>query len=119
MDIEATLLGLEEGFWRAAGDRERYAANLAPDAVHVIPGWGVADREPVLAAVAGSEPWGTFTIDDPRVVALSEESAALVYSARAERAGQDPYAAAITSVYRRREGAWELVVHQQTPLVDS
>jgi len=116
MDIQATLLDLEEGFWRAAGDRDRYEAHLAGDAVHVIPGWGVVDREPVLFAIGGSPAWERFTIDDPRVVALTEESAALVYSARAERPGQDPYAAAISSVYRHRDDGWELVLHQQTPL---
>ena len=45
------LLQLEEGFWRAAGDRSAYAAHLADDAVHVFPGWGVSELDRVLAAV--------------------------------------------------------------------
>lgn len=116
MDTERSLLELEEAFWRAAGDRERYEEHLATDAVHVFPGWGVAARGPVLDAVDASAPWETFAIEEPEVVALGEHAAALVYSAHARRAGQEPYAAAVTSVYRRANGAWQLVLHQQTPL---
>ena len=112
----AELLELEEGFWRASGDRQRYEANLADDAVHVFPGWGIAEREPVLDEVVRAEPWERFEIDDPRIVELSDDVAALVYTASAQRAGQDEYRAAMMSVYRRKDDGWELVLHQQTPL---
>ena len=110
------LLALEEAFWRAAGDRNRYSDHLSDDAVHVFPGWGVAEREAVLAGVASAPPWERFEIEDPRVLGLGEDAAALVYTCRAQRAGEIPYAAAITSVYRRSNSHWELVVHQQTPV---
>ena len=114
-NLEA-LVELEEEFWGSSGDRGRYEAKLAADAVHVFPGWGVTERAPVLEAVAGAEPWERFAINDPRVVELSGDVAALVYTARAQRAGQDEYVAAMTTVYRRRGDDWELVLHQQTPL---
>ena len=111
------LLDLEKGFWRAAGNRDAYTAHLADDALHLFPGWGVTtDNERVLEAVNSVEPWETFSIDDPTVVDLGGDAAALVYTARARRAGQDEYVAAMTSVYRRGEAGWELVIHQQTPL---
>jgi uncharacterized protein (TIGR02246 family) len=110
------LVELERGFWDAAGDRERYAAGLADDALHVFPGWGVAGRAAVLDGVASAEPWQDVRIDDPRVVPLGEDAAALVYTAVASRSGQSAYRAAITSVYRRTDGGWELALHQQTPL---
>ena len=110
------LLALEDGFWRAAGSRAAYTAHLADDAVHVFPGWGVSEPERVLQAVETVEPWQTFSIDDPQLVRLGDDAAALVYTARAQRAGQEPYVAAMTSVYRRAGGSWELVIHQQTPL---
>lgn len=110
------LLALEEGFWRAAGSREAYAAHLSDDAVHVFPGWGAtSDNERVLQAVETVEPWETFSIDDPTFVELGEGAAALVYTAHARRAGQDEYVAAMTSVYRRADNSWKLVIHQQTP----
>jgi hypothetical protein len=111
------LLALEEGFWRAAGSRESYAAHLADDAVHVFPGWGVTgENERVLQAVETVEPWERFSIDDLQFVNLGEEAAALVYTAHAQRSGQDEYVAAMTSVYRRTNEGWKLVIHQQTPL---
>lgn len=111
------LVALEEIFWQAAGgDRDLYDANLAPDAVHVFPGWGVTDRQRVLQAVENSRPWESFTIDDPQVVGLGDDAAVLVYTTKANRPGEPPYAAAITSVYRQRDGDWQLVLHQQTPL---
>jgi ketosteroid isomerase-like protein len=109
------LIPLEEAFWRAAGDADAYASHLAADAVHVFPAWGVAEREAVLAGVRSAAPWTSFAIEEPRVVALGDDAAALVYVARATRGGEE-YHAAITSVYRSRDDGWELVVHQQTPL---
>ena len=111
-----TLLALEETFWQASGDRDLYESNLAADAVHVFPGWGVADGERVLEAVAAAEPWERFELEEPRVVELGGDAAALVYTARAKRAGQDEYVAAMTTVYRRDGDDWKLVIHQQTPL---
>ncbi|HJU46907.1 MAG TPA: DUF4440 domain-containing protein [Gaiellaceae bacterium] len=111
------LLTLEQGFWRAAGHRDAYAAHLAADAVHVFPGWGATtDNERVLGAVETVDPWETFSIDEPSLVELGADAVALVYTAHARRAGQDAYVAAITSVYRRDGDGWKLVIHQQTPL---
>lgn len=111
------LLVLEEGFWRAAGSRDAYAAHLADDSVHVFPGWGVTrDNERVLQAVEAVQPWASFEIEQPCFLELDNGAAALVYTARAHRAGQDEYVAAMTSVYRETRDGWELVLHQQTPL---
>jgi hypothetical protein len=71
----------------------------------------------VLAGVADASPWRRSTIEHPRVVRLGDDAAALVYSAHAVRPGHTPYEAAISSVYRGRDGTWELVLHQQTPLL--
>lgn len=111
------LLALEEGFWRAAGSRDAYAAHLADDSVHVFPGWGATkDNERVLQAVESVDPWESFEIEEPALVDLGEGAAALVYTARAHRSGQDEYVAAMTSVYRKTRDGWKLVIHQQTPL---
>jgi hypothetical protein len=70
----------------------------------------------VLESVESVEPWEAFTIDDVHTVPLGSDAAALVYTARAQRAGKPSYVAAMTSVYRRNDSGWELAVHQQTPL---
>ena len=111
------LLVLENAFWRAAGNRDAYAAQLADDAVHVFPGWGVTtDNERVLETVESVDPWVSIEIEEPTFLELGDGAAALVYTARARRAGQDEYVAAMTSVYRETPRGWELVIHQQTPL---
>lgn len=116
MESRRELLAIEETLWRAAGHRDRYAEHLAADGIHVFPGLGLLDRESILDGVEHAEPWRVFRIEDPRFIELDDGGAALVYRAHAERAGGPTYAAAITSVYRRRDRTWELVVHQQTPL---
>jgi Domain of unknown function (DUF4440) len=115
MKSRSELLAIEETFWRAAGDRQRYGEHLAADAIHVFPGVGLLDRESILDGVEHAQPWRVFRIEDPRFIEL-DGGAALIYRAHAQRAGGPTYAAAITSVYRRRDQSWELVVHQQTPL---
>jgi hypothetical protein len=115
--VREELIALEEGFWRSAGSRHSYETRLADDAVHVFPGWGVTgDNERVLQAVEAVEPWESFSIESPRLVELGEGVAAIVYTTHARRAGEDEYVAAITSVYRRADEGWKLVIHQQTPL---
>lgn len=64
----------------------------------------------MLSAVAKSDPWETFSIDDSEVVALGRDAAAVVYAARAARAGEGDYVAAMTTVYRCVGEAWGLVV---------
>lgn len=110
------IIELERGFWKAAGDRRAYAANLAADAVHVLPGLGIADRDTVLQEVAGADRWESYEISDAQLVGAGDTAAALVYRARARRAGQPEYRAAITSLYRREGDAWKLLLHQQTPI---
>jgi ketosteroid isomerase-like protein len=108
------LLVIEEGFWRAAGLRDSYAAHLADDSVHVFPGWGVtSDNERVLQAVDSVDPWESFEIEEPTLLELSDGAAALVYTARAHRAGEDEYVAAMTSVYRETGDGWKLVIHHR------
>jgi hypothetical protein len=66
----------------------------------------------VLQAVESVEPWVSFVIEDPTFLELGDGAAALVYPARAHRAGQDEYVAAMTSVYRETRDAWRLLIHQ-------
>jgi hypothetical protein len=62
-----------------------------------------------------AQPWHTFEMEAPQVLALSEQASAVVYRVTAERVGSAPYTALISSVYVCREGAWRLALHQQTP----
>ena len=97
----------------AAGAGDTYRRHLADEAVVVVPG-AVLDRAQCVAAMDESPGWDDWEITDARVIELGPESAVLTYRWRSAR-GESAYSAVLTSVYARRDGAWKLVVHQQTP----
>jgi hypothetical protein len=43
----------------------------------------------------------------------------VVYTVTAQRAGEEAYQAVMSSTFVRREGAWKLAFHQQTPAIRS
>ena len=77
--------------------------------------FGVLTRADTIAAIESAPPWTTYDIQDPRVIALTPDSGIVVYRVIAQRAGQDPYSAMISSTFVRRDGSWKLAFHQQTP----
>lgn len=113
------LIELEERGWRALsteGDagKKFYASVLREDAVMLFPGgMRIVGRERILESL-GTQPWDSFQIENPAVIPLANNVATLVYTAKAQRKGSEPYVALISSTYVH-DGAWQLVVHQQTP----
>jgi hypothetical protein len=83
-----------------------------------LPGFGVVESDDVLEGVAQAEPWESFAIEEPRLVELGPDTAALAHVGSGRRGGDVPYRAAIISVYvRAREAdAWLLAPHQQTTI---
>jgi hypothetical protein len=111
------LLELEERGWQALSspDPLKFCEEwLADDAVIIVPGM-VIDRATFLQAVAHEQPWASHHIEEPLSIRLTNETAALVYGVRARRDGQPEFAGLLTSVYVKRRGRWQLVLHQQTP----
>ena len=109
---------LEEQGWQALSspDPVKFCEEwLADDAVLIVPGM-VIDRATFLKALADEQPWAGHHIEQPRAVELTDDSAALVYRVTAQRDGQPEFVALMTSVYVKRAGRWQLVVHQQTPM---
>ncbi len=116
-EFEQELVELEREGWEAltsARGGEYYREHLADDALMAFP-FGVMTRDAAIEAMESAPPWSTFEIEDPQVVALTEDSGVVVYRATAQRAGQEPYSAVISSTFVRRDGAWKLAFHQQTP----
>jgi hypothetical protein len=87
------------------------------DAVVLLPGIGLLDREACAAAVdqAGLPAWGEIQFSDARLVSLTGDAAAIAYRFDGER-GSSRYVALMASAYVRRDGAWKLALHQQTPV---
>ena len=46
----------------------------------------------------------------------TDDVAIITYRAAAEREGSEQYRARVSSGYVKRDGAWRMVFHQQTPL---
>ena len=117
MDLEETLIEAERAGWSALTTAEGgayYRDRLAENALMAFP-FGVIDREQAIEAMESAPPWAEFEMRDPRVVALTEDSGVVVYSVVARRAGEEPYAAVISSAFVLRDGRWQLAFHQQTP----
>lgn len=109
--VHTDLLRIEEDL--APGSSEAYRRHLADDAVVVVPG-AVLTREECIAAIDSAPPWDEHVISDARTMRLAADSAVLTYRWHSRR-GRERYAALMSSVYARRDGAWRLVLHQQTP----
>lgn len=110
------LEALERAGWEAlCGDSgaDFYANVMADDGLMVFPGM-VLDKPATLAAIAQTAPWARFELGEVREI-VDGGTGVIAYHAEAQRGSADPYRARMSSVYTRRDGAWRLVLHQQTP----
>jgi hypothetical protein len=105
------LLEIEEALGTGAGDV--YRRYLAQDAIVVVPG-AVLDREQCAEAMDASPGWDEHEITDVRTARPAPDAAILSYRWRSRR-GEVAYEALMSSAYARRDGEWQLVLHQQTP----
>lgn len=118
--LQQRLLSLEEQAWEAlkAGTAATfYSRSLAPQALMVFP-TGVMTREQTLTALEAAQPWASYRISDAQAVELNRDSALLTYTARAQRDGEKPYLARMTTIFVR-DGTgeeWQTAFHQQTPI---
>lgn len=110
LDLD-TLLALELRLARAENG-DPYRDILREDAVVVLPGF-VMGREDCAAAIDASPGWDRVELEDERVVALSADSAALVYRFSGLR-GTEGYVADMVSTYVETAEGPKLVTHQHT-----
>lgn len=111
--IEATLLGLKDQALAATRDRDQdfYRGYLADDAIAVLPA-GVFDKAAVVAALGAARvPFQSSKVENTQVIVLNPDAGVVTY--RAELASGQVF---VTTVYARRNGVWQGVLYQQTPL---
>jgi hypothetical protein len=112
-DIEATLRSLKDQALAATRDRDQtfYRGYLADDAVAILPA-GVFDKTAIVAALGSPRvPFESSKIDDTQIMVLSPDAGVVTYRATLA-SGQ----VIVTTVYARRNGIWQGVLYQQTPL---
>jgi ketosteroid isomerase-like protein len=110
------LFDLERAGWQALVDgtaADFYRAMFTDDALLVVPGM-VMEASAWVASLQGPQ-WSRFELDNVRVLDLADDCRALLYRAVAQREGEAPYEALVTSTYRRVGDRWKLALHQQTP----
>jgi hypothetical protein len=111
------LIRLEREGWEAlvAGrGGEYYREHLTAGALMAFP-FGVMTRDAAIEGMESAPPWDRFEIQDPQVVELSANSGVVVYSVVAQRPGEEPYSAVISSTFVRDAEGWKLAFHQQSP----
>jgi hypothetical protein len=110
------LLEIEHALARGGGDE--YREHLADDAVVIVPARALDKRETV-EAMEQSPGWDEFEISGPQVRELGDGGAVLSYRFRGRRDDDQPYLALMSSAYTKEDGAWKLVLHQQTALSET
>ncbi len=106
------LMAIEEQLADGSGDA--YRRHLADDALVVVPG-AVLDRDACAAAMDESPGWDEREITDVRTTSVSpgQRDARPTAGARAAARRSTPRSCRAST--RAGDGAWRLVLHQQTP----
>jgi len=110
------LLGIENAL--AGGSGDQYHRHLDDDAVVIIPGQALS-KEDTVAAMQESPGWDEFSITEPHLLELGDDGALLTYRFTGRRGDEQGYEALMSRAYSRSDGAWKLVLHQQTPVQDA
>jgi hypothetical protein len=115
MTAKDDLLALERGFW--TGDAAFYRQHL--DAVCVTAFTemaGAFKKDEIAGMIKDADRWRDLDIDVKAFLEPVPGLALLTYQVRATRKSGEPYAAVVSSGYIKRDGAWKMVLHHQTPL---
>lgn len=110
------LIEVERRGWEALCSPDAagyYGRHLSEDALMAFP-FGIMDRAESLAAIAAAQPWSRYDMQDARVLGLGRDSGVVVYSVTAQREGQEPFTATVSSTFVRQDGEWRLAFHQQS-----
>lgn len=116
-ELDATLVRLEHEGWEALASGRAgayYRSVLTADALMAFP-FGVMTREAAIAAMESAPPWQRYELGAEEVVPLADRGGVLVYEVVAQRRGEPPYEAVVSSSYVLERGRWQLAFHQQSP----
>lgn len=103
--------------WSASQDPKVYQSNVAENAIFVLPfSSGVLDKAQCIEMVSKNDyAWDIFKFENVKMVVENDHFVVMVYLGTASKPSQS-YRALVSSTYVKREGAWMLLFHQQTPI---
>lgn len=111
------LLAIERSLW--SDGPKAYQRHLDDECLIVFTEMaGVSTRDEVAAMVADGPRWKDLDIEVQGLAQPTPDTAILTYRASATRGEDERYEAVVSSGYVRRDGAWKMMFHQQTPLPD-
>ncbi|MGI8757051.1 MAG: nuclear transport factor 2 family protein [Acidimicrobiales bacterium] len=118
MSMNDDLTALERRGWEALSTDGAagpfYDETLVEEPLMLLPsGMVIDDRTTIVESMSGA-PRDGYDLEDMRVVPLGDDAAVVAYGATADR-GDTHVSSLFNSTYVRRDGAWRLAVHQQTP----
>ena len=112
--MQDDLLVIERGFW--TGDAEFYRQNLDEVCVTAFTEMaGAFKRDEIAGMIGDGDRWRDLDIDPKGFLEPAPGLAILAYRVQATRKNGEPYAAIVSSAYIMRDGAWKMMLHQQTP----
>jgi Domain of unknown function (DUF4440) len=113
---DARVWEFEEGLW--TGSAEHYRALIDGECLMVLPTPPhIISGTDAIAAVSATPRWTKVTLTDGQIARPEEGLIVVAYHVVASRDDQS-YAARCTSTYRRRAHEdWQVVQHQQSPMV--
>lgn len=115
MSLQNELISIEQKLW--TGGPETYRKNLDDNCLIAFTKMaGLLSRDTVASTVEGADRWRDLDVQVEGVVQPTPDVALLTYRASAVRGEGDRYEALVSSAYVRRDGAWKMIFHQQTPL---
>lgn len=118
-NVQEILLALKDQALEATknNDGEFYRNYLADDAVAIVP-FGVFNKEAIVKQMASSESqFKSVKIEDTQAIVLTPESGVVTYKATFEAAQvANQLTAYVTTIYTKRDGKWQGVFYQQTPM---
>ena len=117
--LQDQLMDREKQFWNALDNPDFYRENMAKDALAVINGEVKTRDDAVAMTQEMPVKWINIRFENPRFVQISDDTAAVTYEGTADQRTGEHYAAAITSVYTRRNGKYVLVLTTHTPTADA
>jgi hypothetical protein len=119
LQLQEHLLKVEKGLW--TNNAPLYRDSLIEEALLVFAETGVITRDAAIEAIlqenAQGRRWAEVHFDEVRSLQLSADAAVLTYRVAARWEHEETQSSALaSSVYVKRNNAWKLALHQQTPL---
>ena len=117
MKLQDDLLAMEQQLW--SGGKTAYRQTLDNDCLVAFTEMvGVSSRD-AIADQADAGRWHDLDLEPEAFLQPTNDVAILTYRVSAVRGNDQPYNARVSSGYVRRDGAWKMMFHQQTPLPEA